>query len=167
MDTNTPKYPRVLAIAPSTNGFGFAVFEGQGTLADWDAKKLKRDKNNGTVARVEGLIARYQPQVIVMEDASAKDSRRRPRIRKLVQRISALAVKRGIKVALFSRNQVLQYFFADGNGTKHEIAEIIARQFPEELGFQLPPERRAWDSEDHRMDIFDAVALLLALRGRA
>ena len=41
------------------------------------------------------------------------------------------------------------------------MAEILAKRLPEELGFRLPPKRRAWMSEDYRMDIFDAVALAL------
>jgi hypothetical protein len=65
---------------------------------------------------------------------------------------------------LFSRQQVRRVFFADGQGTKHALAEILAKRFPEELGFRLPPKRRPWMSEDYRMDLFDAVALALMLR---
>jgi hypothetical protein len=49
----------------------------------------------------------------------------------------------------------------DGRGTKHALAEIIAKRFPEELGSRLPPKRKPWMSEDSRMNIFDAVALAL------
>jgi hypothetical protein len=42
-------------------------------------------------------------------------------------------------VALFSREQVRRVFFADGRGTKHALAEILAKKFPEELGSRLPP----------------------------
>jgi hypothetical protein len=59
---------------------------------------------------------------------------------------------------------VLQVFIPDGQGTKHELAEILAKQFPEELGSRLPPKRKAWMSEDSRMGIFDAVALALVFR---
>ena len=59
------------------------------------------------------------------------------------------------------REQVRRVFFANGQGTKHALAEILAKRFPEELGFRLPPKRRPWMSEDYRMDIFDAVALAL------
>ena len=40
--------------------------------------------------------------------------------------------------------------------------QMIAERFPGELGFRLPPKRRPWMSQDSRMDIFDAVALVLA-----
>jgi len=49
-------------------------------------------------------------------------------------------------------------------GTKDGVAEIIAKQFPDELGSRLPPQRRPWTSEDYRMGIFDAMALALAFR---
>ena len=67
-------------------------------------------------------------------------------------------------MALFSHEQVRRVFFADGQGIKHALAEIVANKFPEELGSHLPPKRRPWMSEDSRMDIFDAVALVLVLR---
>ena len=36
-----PKHFRILAIAPSTRGFGFAVLEGQDTLVDWGVVKCR------------------------------------------------------------------------------------------------------------------------------
>jgi len=113
---------------------------------------------------VEELIAHYQPGVMVFEDHSAKDCRRSVRIRTLSKQMIDLATSRTVRIALFSRQQVRRVFFADGQGTKHALAEILAKRFPEELGFRLPPKRRPWMSEDYRMDLFDAVALALMLR---
>jgi Holliday junction resolvasome RuvABC endonuclease subunit len=107
---------------------------------------------------VEKLIAHYQPGVL------AKNSRRSPRIRKLCQQIIKMAVNRKISVKLFSRDQVMKTFIADGQGTKHAMAEMISNRFPEELGSHLPPKRKPWMSEDSRMNIFDAVALALVFR---
>src|SRR2546422_6406966 len=78
--------------------------------------------------------------------------------------MTAMARSRKLRVTLFSRERVRQVFFADGKGTKDALAEILAKRFPEELGFRLPPKRRPWMSEDYRMGIFDAVALALTLR---
>jgi Holliday junction resolvasome RuvABC endonuclease subunit len=164
MDQINPKHFRILAIAPSTRGFGFAVLEGQETLVDWGVKTVNSDKNKQSLARVEDLIAHYQPGALVLEDASAKGSRRSPRIRKLSQQIIKMAANRKVSVKLFSRDQVMKTFIADGQGTKHALAEIIAKRFPEELGSRLPPKRKPWISEDSRMGIFDAVALVLILR---
>jgi Holliday junction resolvasome RuvABC endonuclease subunit len=159
------KYFRILAIAPSTRGFGFAVLEGQETLVDWGINTVKKgDKNKQSLAKVEKLIAQYQPGVLALEDASAKNSRRSPRIRKLSRQIIKMAANRKVRVKLFSRDQVMKAFIADGQGTKHALAEIIAKRFPEELSSRLPPKRHPWMSEDSRMNIFDAVALVLILR---
>ena len=156
-----PKHFRILAIAPSTRGFGFAVLEWQETLVDWGVKTVKGDKNVQSLAKVEKLITHYQPGTLVLEDASAKNSRRSPRIRKLSQQIIKMAANRKASVKLFSRDQMMKTFIPDGQGTKHALAEILAKRFPEELGSRLPPKRKPWMSEDSRMNIFDAVALAM------
>jgi|ERR1041385_4124895 Holliday junction resolvasome RuvABC endonuclease subunit len=160
-----PQHPRILGVAPSTRGFGFALIEGLDTLVDWGVKSITGDKNHGSIAKVKELIAHYEPDVIVLEDTSIKPFRRSPRIRALAKRIIGVAENRGITVMLFSRRQVRRAFFADGQGTKYALAECIAKRFPDELGARLPPKRRPWMSEDYRMDIFDAMALAL-LPGR-
>jgi len=154
---------RILAVAPGTRGFGYAVFEGQDTLVDWGVKSVTGDKNARCLAKVDEMIAHYKPTVIVLRDAG-KDSRRSPRIRALSKRLVALASRREVSVVLFSREQVMRTFFPNGDGTKHALAEILATRFPAELGFRLPPKRKPWMSEDSRMSTFDAVALALALR---
>jgi Holliday junction resolvasome RuvABC endonuclease subunit len=157
-----PKYPRILAITPSTRGFGYAVLEGHKLLVDWGVRSIEGDKNSGSIKKVEEMIDLYNPQVIVLENTATKESRRSPRIKALTKRLVAVAESRTIKVALFSKRQVRRIFFGDAVGTKHALAEIIAERFPEELGFRLPPKRRDWMSEDSRMDVFGAVALTLA-----
>ena len=161
MNKTLPKYPRILAIAPSTKGFGYAVFEGHKMLVHWGVKSVKGDKNAGAIEKVEDMIARYNPQVMVLEDTATKGSHRAPRIQALTKRLVAVVERRTIKVVLFSQRQIRRVFFGDEPGTKHALAETIAGRFPEELGFRLPPKRRDWMSQDSRMDIFDAVALAL------
>jgi len=156
---------RVLGIAVSTRGIGFALMEGENRLVDWGVKAAKRDKNARSLSNLAKLLAYYNPEVLVLENTASAGSRRCPRIQALTKRIVALAEGRRIKVKQFSRRQVTFRFFADGQGTKHELAEHLAGRFPEELGFRLPPKRKAWMNEDGRMDIFDAVALAVhALR---
>lgn len=164
MIKSNPKQYRVLAIAPSTKGVGFAVLEGRDTLVDWGVKSVNGNKNVQSLAKVKELIAQYQPGVMVLQDTSTKDSRRSPRIKALSRKIIALAATHKISVKAFSQEQVRAAFFADGQGTKHAIARMLAQRFPEELGSRLPPKRKPWMSEHYQMDIFDAVALALVLR---
>ena len=94
---------RVLAIDPSTRGFGFAVLEGPNRLIDWGVKETKTDKKRRTLQLIEDLIDRYLPNVIVVEDYAGKGSRRCRRVQGLISDISKLAVQRKIKVRAFSR----------------------------------------------------------------
>lgn len=159
------KHIRILALAPTTRGVGFAVIDEQGTLADQGVKTIKSgDKNAQSLKKVKELIADYEPGVLVLQDTSVKGSRRAPRIQKLTKQIIKLAETDKIEVKLFSNDQVMNLLIPDGQGTKHERAKIIADRFPEQLAHYLPPKRRPWESERHQMDIFDAVALALAFR---
>jgi len=164
MNKIQPKHFRILAIAPSTRGFGFAVLEGQEMLVDWGVKTVKKNKNIRSLAKVKALIADYEPGVLVLEDALAKGSRRSPRIKALNLQIIELASTCNVKAKLFSRDQVMNTYIPRGQGTKHALAEIIVKKFSEQLGRQLPPKRKPWMSEDSQMNIFDAVALALVFR---
>jgi hypothetical protein len=164
MEKAAPKYPRILAVAPSTDGFGFALIEGLNTLVDWGVKSITGDKNTGSIAKVKAMIAYYEPDVLVIENTSIRSCRRSGRIRALSQRISRLAERRGITVTMFSPAEVKRAFLVDNQESKYAVAETIAKRFPDELGFRLPPKRRPWENQDSRMDIFAAVALALMVR---
>ena len=160
MNHTHPKQLRLLAIAPSSRGFGFVVLEGEKSLVNWGVRTVKKDKNIQSLKKVTELITDYRPGLLVLQDMA--DAHRAPRIKALNQRLIALAETRKLKVKLIRDQQVKRVFFGDGKGTKQERAEIIAARFPDELGFRLPSQRRAWESEDGRMCMFDAVALALA-----
>src|SRR5438128_294839 len=127
MKKTIPKYPRILAIAPSTRGFGFALLEGLNTLIDWGVKSIEGDKNTSSVARVKAMIAHYEPGIVVLEDALAKPVRRAPRIRELTKRIVSMSKGQNVSVISLTRKQVRRVFFGDGQGTKYALAEILAK----------------------------------------
>src|SRR5262245_53799223 len=148
---------RLLAIDPSTRGFGFAVLEKPNRLIDWGVKETKTDKKKRSLKLIADLIEQYQPSVIVVEDYAAKGSRRCGRVRELIGHISKLASENKIKVKSFSRIKVKQAFAESGAPNKYEITRAIAKRLPE-LASRLPRFRKPWMSEDYRMSIFDAVA---------
>jgi len=156
--------PRILAVALSTRGFGFAVIEGQDSLVKYGSKSAEGDKNTRCLANFKKLIDFYEPEIVVLSDVAGKVSRRAPRIKRLNRQIVRVAGKRKLKVKLISAKQVKRVFFANGRGTKYARAEIIAQKFPNELGLRLPRKRRTGHNEDRRMDMFDAVALALAIQ---
>lgn len=166
MSNRLPVYPRILAVAPTTDGFGFALMEGLNTLADWGSKRIMKNKNAGCIAAVERMIKIHEPQVLVLEDSADKEIRRSRRIKLLTKEIVKSGRKYRVKVVVLRRQRVRRIFFSDRFGTKHELAAALARWYPEELALRLPPARKPWDKEDHRLSIFDAVALALASRSR-
>ncbi len=166
MKNVNPKGIRVLGIAPSSRGFGFAVLAGKNTLVDWGVKAVKGGrKNERCLSHAGNLIAHYRPNVLAIEDTQG--SRRGSRVQALIEEIVVLATQEQIRVRQFSRTQVNLGMFQEEHGTKQALAEHIAARFPEELGFRLPRKRRLWTSEDYQMDIFQAVALAQhAVQGR-
>ena len=149
---------RVLAIDPSTHGFGYALFEGPNRVVDWGTADIRSDKHAAALKKTEELIRRYEPAVLVVEDCSHKSSRRNPRVRLLTEQMLALARRCGVKGYPLPLVVVYQQFSKQGAKTKYDVALALAREFPA-LMLRLPPKRKPWQSEDSRMSIFDAAAL--------
>jgi RNase H-fold protein (predicted Holliday junction resolvase) len=149
---------RILAVDPSRRGFGYALFEGRRRLVEWGTTDIRADKDRVALQRIEELIRRYQPMTLVVEDCGHMRSRRNPRVRQLTEQMLALARSSGIEGCALPLPVMYQEFSKKGARTKYDIALTLTRQFPV-LTLRLPPKRRAWQSEDSRMSIFDAAAL--------
>ena|SRR5258708_38444829 len=165
MNQSISKQVRTLAIALSARGFGYSVMEDQVILESGN-KGVKGNKNLNSVSKVEKLMNLFRPSVLVLQDVNAEGCHRAPRIKALHQQVIGLAEKQKCKVALFSGKRLRIALLGDVKGTKHEMAEMLAQQFPVELAGKVPPKRRPWENEDGRMDIFDAVALAVVFRMR-
>jgi endonuclease/exonuclease/phosphatase family metal-dependent hydrolase len=122
------------------------------------------NKNAQSVAKMKKLLNFYRPDVLVLQEVEAKGSRRYPRIKTLNRQIKRVAEKHKIKVKLVSGKQLRILLLGNPRGTKQEMAEMLAKQFQDELASRLPPKRKPWKSEDSRMDIFDAAALAVMFR---
>ncbi len=167
MNKNHNKHFRILAIALSANGFGHAVMEGDNHLVDYRNKVFIADKNANSLLHINKLIVRYQPDMLVLHDVNARGTYRAPRIKELHCEVVKLAKKYKLKMAKLSNAQLRMTLLHDPNGTKHEMAEQIAKLFADELGSRVPPKRKTWTSEMSRMDIFDAMALAVVFRMKA
>lgn len=155
---------RILAIALSTRGFGYAVMEGENTFVDYGVKVVKGDKNVQSLAKVDKLINYFQPDILVLQDVNAKAAHRATRIKNLHKQIITMAKARKLKITTFSGAQIRSQILNNPRGTKHEMAAALAEEFPDELASRLPPKRKPWKSEDARMDVFEAVGLTVTLR---
>lgn len=152
-----PNTPITLALDTTSEGFAFAVLQGSETLLDWACSEVERKKPEQWRRRINQLIERYAPDLLVLPDV--EDSRRGKWAKRFTLDTESFASKKGITVRCVSRREV-QKRFADSAVTKHEIALAITRLFPE-LASRLPRERKPWMSEDKRMSIFDAVSFAL------
>jgi Holliday junction resolvasome RuvABC endonuclease subunit len=149
---------RVLAVDPGTRGFGYAVFESPKRLVDWGTKDIRKDKEQVTLVKVEELLRRFEPDVLVVEDCAHVSSRRNRKFTLLIGRMLATARALGIEGHVLPLALVYQHFAKRGARNKQEIASALAQRFAA-LALRLPPKRKPWQSEDPRMSIFDAVAL--------
>lgn len=163
----TSKQVRILAISLSSRGFGYAAMEGNNRLISFGKKIFSEDKNARSLAHIDKMIARNQPDVLVLQDVNAKNARgtrRDSRIKELHRKVVALAKKRELKMVEISGTELREVLLGNERGTRQETAELLAKQFPDELASRLPPKRKSWESEDTRMDIFEAVALTAVFR---
>jgi hypothetical protein len=85
------KTVRILAVAPLSRGFGYAVMENPSALVACGNKVVNHDKNVRALAWVEKFIRFYQPDVLVLPDVNVADTRRAARIKTLHRKIVALA----------------------------------------------------------------------------
>jgi hypothetical protein len=165
MNQIASKQVRILALAPSARGFGYCVMEDQ-VMLECGNKGVKGNKNQQSVPKIEKLMKQFLPSILVLHDMEAKGSRRAPRIKTLNQQIKREAKKYKLEVKLISGNTLRKLLLGNLKGTKHEMAEMLARTFPVELAGKLPRKRRPWENVDGRMDAFDAVGLAVAIQSK-
>ncbi len=159
--TAPKRYNLVLAIYPHTRGFAFALFEGPLAPVDWATVEVRGDeKNRQCLHRISQLFGKYSPDALVLHNMLGGSVHRATRIRDLNEAILMLAETQSIPVFAYSSAQVRQCFGHLGPLTKFTVAQAIAKHIPAFERF-LPPIRKIWMSEDARMGIFDAAALLL------
>lgn len=159
---NPPSRHRlVLGIYPNTRGFAFALFEGPLAPVNWGVIEIRgKNKNKRCIRRIAVMFGRYEPDALVLQDMSDRGTHRARRIRNLNEAIEVLAETQGIRMFAYSRARVRQCFENHRLTSKQSVAEAIAKHIPMFERF-VPPLRKIWMSEDSRMGIFDAVAIVL------
>lgn len=150
----------VLAVYPTARGFGWACFDGPLTLFESGLYTVHKDKNAACLKKVEALLERLKPETLVLEAFDKGSSLRSTRIRRLSLSVVSLAADRGHELAVFKKTDVQAAFAGVGARTRHEIAQAIVRHLPG-LAHRMPKDRRNGDSEDKRLAIFNAAALVL------
>ena len=159
----------IFTVHPFSRGFGWTLFEGPLAPVDWGIVQAKKDRNAKCLMRIERLLTRYQPSVIVLEQFDRRPARRAVRIKALCLAITQLGNHRGIEVRVYNRAVIRTCFVTSGARTRYEIASAIAALI-DVFRHRLPRARKRWQSEDCRQSLFDAAALAIthfAVRGVA
>jgi hypothetical protein len=87
---------------PQFAGFGFALFEGPTAPLDWGTVEIRgKEKREKLLARVEAVLARYRPDVVILQDMSERGTHRPHRIRRLNETITERAERCGYPVRFF------------------------------------------------------------------
>lgn len=156
-----PRSHRLLAVDPFPKGFGFVIFDIPSGIVNHGLVRVVKDKAAATIVRFKKLLVLCSPDALILEDAHAPGSRRRPRIVKPLREMRRAAQENGIATYRASRLEVCAHFEA---ATKYKIALRLA-QTHTVLAPRLPPPRQVWQSEDERPAIFDAQALVATYLG--
>jgi len=148
----------VLAVRPTTRGFGWALFEGPLALADWGIVAARGDTSVRAMRRFEKLLNQYRPSAVVLEMSGPTRKGVSSRVRLLAKTIRGFAENRDIAVHLYTRSEISLAVAGDENATRHGVAKAVAAQLPI-LRHRMPPVRKPWMPEDDRQSLYDAAAL--------
>ena len=142
----------LLAVDPTSRGFAWGYLRGAHALLGSGTVRVPTLTNGACLSRFELLLDRLTPDVVVLEEPER--SRRCPRVVDLIRQMEVRARRRTVPVRRISRGEVEAAF---GTRTKHAVACELAESFPR-LRRKLPRRRKPWESEDERMNLFDAVS---------
>jgi len=162
--TPPDKQKRVMALDVRSRRFGFAIFEGPNELLDCGVRGFRTRVVTVQVPprqKLATLFDDFNVAVVVWRGPASRTSARKSSIGHALQRESLV---RRIPVRLVTRGAVKKVF-AGSNGNKYEIASALAQRLPA-LASKLPSKRKCWQSEVHRMSMFDAAALAIAYFAR-
>jgi hypothetical protein len=161
------KHVIVMGIHLNSRGYGFALFEGPLAPIDWGVVEVRRtNKRVQLLDRVRAQFERFVPDIVVLQNTTDPRTRRTHRIRHLNEMVMELAEELCIGLVTYSRDDMRRCFDYVGPVNKDRIAAAIAKHIPE-LDRFVPPVRKPWMSEDARMGIFDAAALVLTFFHKA
>jgi hypothetical protein len=147
-----------------SRGFGFAVFEGHRQLLDYGTRSLSTQNladNQAPLRSLLELIRLWSPSAIIIKKERWEAIQSDTRSKEVAAAIVRIAGTCSLSIKLLEQKLIEATFKVMECTNKYDIAQSLARIFPE-LTWQVPPARKPWESEHHRMSIFDAIALGLA-----
>lgn len=151
----------VLAVFPTSRGFGWVLFEGPMAVVNWGIASVKTNRSAWCMTRFGKLIDLYRPKAILLEVNESAEAAPRSRVALLTQDMRGFAANRDIDVHVYSRAEIATALLSNENASRGDVVEAVADLLPI-LRDRLPSPRRPWQSEDGRRCLFDAAALGIA-----
>jgi len=150
----------VLAVHPTSRGFGWVVFEAKDDPVAWGIASARTGRDEKVLNRFCRLLKKYEPGAFILEDYEAHAARRSERIRALCREMQHLAALSRCRLAVLDRDLIRAQFAREGAKTRYEIASAIAERIGA-FAHRLPRYRKPWLPEDSRQSLFDAAALAM------
>lgn len=151
---------RIFAVEIRSRKIGYAIVEGDKSLLDWGVRTFVKPEDSSSHRKLAVLLASFRPEMILLSDISKRDRRKVHEARALIRLVAIEAKSLSISIELVSKDSIRSFFNDAGHLTKHEMARVIVTIFPE-LAWNLPRQRKAWQSESPSQIVFDALALLI------
>lgn len=147
---------RVLAIYLTYRGFGYVILDEPDVTVDWAHLNVIGHDNTVFANKITQLITNNAIDKVL----TFGPNKRPTRIQENIKSLRSICKRQKTALKTFSKSEISNVFEAFGSYTKYERATLISKLLPDLLA-KLPPKRRAWDSEDLRMSIFEAASLAL------
>lgn len=148
---------RVLGLASTIRGFAYSLTEGPGCLVDVGNRETPT-KGPRLDRSIDLVLLESRPLFVAVEHMSGQ---KQERFRRFSDAVVGCCETHEIKVITVRREDLLKASDLT-DGTKWDVAEAMARRFPE-IAHKLPERRKEWKSEDDRLGIFTALASALSV----
>ena len=96
----------MLAVHPTSRGFGWVLFEGPLVPVDWGIASAKGKRSAQGMVRFKQLIDQYRPSVLVLEKYEEDDSNRGERIRTIAQTMRGFANNHDMDTPIYGGEEV-------------------------------------------------------------
>lgn len=150
-------FPLVMGCHPTSRGFGWTLMRGPHEPVDWGLAYVRGDRQRGNRRKLEKLLDRYRPDALVVE---AGGTDRKPGAAPFELTLRSVAEAYGVEVRALERQTLHTVLRLPDEATRDDVALRVAQRLAA-LGHRLPHPRRAWESADRRLALFNAAALAL------
>ena len=161
-------YTHILALDVRHSRLGYALFEGPNRLLDWGISRVPphcTDIVAWTTRRVKALLRDSSPDVIVVKRPIGQSRTINRSTSPILNSILETIQTQKVPLYFLEIEDVRAEFRAFEVRSKDDVASVLVQIFPDLLG-RLPPKRKKWQSEPHRMILFDAISVGFAYWNR-